>query len=332
MLPEFEAMFAPEADPGSPQPLLLVIGELNVDLILEQVSALPELEKERTAEGMTLTLGSSSAILAANASAIGVNVAFIGLVGADPFGRFCVDRLRARGVDTRHVKEVPDLTTGLTAIYTYGDKRGAITYPGAMAHLTVEHVPDEVLQSADHLHLSSFYLQSGIRPDCSALFQKARELGLTTSLDPNWDPAEEWRDVLDVVEYVDVFLPNADEARWITGESDLDRAIEALSRRTRTVVVTCGVEGVRARRGDETYVLPAIPVEPVDAVGAGDSFNAGFLSRYLLGKPMEECLHFGMLAGAFSTLAAGGTGAFDAPERFHEFVRQAHTRVTSAPG
>src|SRR5690606_2536348 len=184
-------------------------------------------------------------------------------------------------------------------IYTYGDKRGAITYPGAMAHLTVEHAPDEVLQSAAHLHLSSFYLQSGIRPDCSALFQKARELGLTTSLDPNWDPAEEWRHVLDVVEYVDVLLPYADEARWLTGESDLDRAIEALSRRTRTVVVTCGVEGVRARRGDETYVLPAIPVEPVDAVGGGGSLMAGFPSPFLLAKPWGKCPRSGILAGAF---------------------------------
>lgn len=312
------------------KPRLMIVGELNADLILEHVSSLPELGKERTAEGMTLTLGSSSAILAANASAIGVKVGFVGMIGADMLGRFCVERLVSRGVDTQYVVENEEVTTGLTAIYTYQDRRGAMTYPGAMEHLRIDHVPDELMRRSTHLHLSSYYLQSGIRTDCPALFRKAKELGLTTSLDTNWDPDEEWgQGVLDVLDYVDVFLPNDDEARLISGEDDLDRALARLCARAGTVVVTCGAEGVRARRNDRTFGIPAISVDPVDAVGAGDSFNAGFLARYLEGADLETCLRFGLLTGAYSTLSAGGTAAFDSPDRFAAFIREAGVEISS---
>lgn len=310
------------------KPTVMVVGELNVDLILEQVSALPELDKERVAKGMTLTLGSSSAILAANGAALGVSVSFVGLVGADTFGRYCVDRLQKRGVDTRFIEEREDLATGLTAIYTFGGRRGAMTYPGAMAHLTINDIPDEFMRNCRHLHLSSYYLQTGIRTDCSKLFRTAREMGLSTSFDTNWDPDEQWGDdVLAVLDHVDVFLPNEDEARLISGEDDLDRAMERLAERAGTVVVTCGAKGVRARSGDQSVSLPGVAVEPVDAVGAGDSFNAGFLSRYIKGADLETCLRFGLMTGAFSTLSAGGISAFDDPEKFAMFVRDVGVEV-----
>lgn len=312
------------------KPTLMVVGELNVDLILERVSALPALDKERVAKGMTLTLGSSSAILAANASALGVHVGFVGLVGADAFGSYCVERLQARGVETRYVIEKEELTTGLTAIYTYEGRRGAMTYPGAMAHLTIDDIPGDLMRNARHLHLSSYYLQTGIRDDCPELFRTAKEMGLTTSFDTNWDPDEEWSDdVLEVLDFVDVFLPNDDEARLISGEDDIDRALERLAGRAGTVVATCGAEGVRARSGEQTYRLPAVEVEPVDAVGAGDSFNAGFLSRYIEGADLETCLRFGLMSGAYSTLSAGGTSAFDAPDRFAAFVRDVDVEISS---
>lgn len=303
-------------------PELVVVGELNVDLILDQVNALPELGKERLACGMTLTLGSSSAILASNASALGVAVGFIGCVGKDTFGKYVIDRLQSRHVDTRQVIEMEDAATGLTAIYTHRNDRGMMTYPGAMERLRIENIPWDYLLRARHLHLSSFYLQRGLRPDCVTLFRKAKEAGLSTSLDTNWDPDENWGcDVLDVLKYVDIFLPNDDEARWISGENDLDRALKKLAQHAGTVVITCGAEGVRARRREECFSLPTYPVVPVDAVGAGDSFNAGFLYRFLRGGPLSDCLHFGLLTGAFSTLAPGGTTAFEDISEFIRFAR-----------
>lgn len=111
---------------------LIVVGELNADLIMEEVQPLPALGKERIAEGMTLTLGSSSAILASNASAIGVDVGFVGRVGKDAFGDFVLERLKSRGIECRCVQPTSEKATGLTVIYTHGDDMGKLiicTFP-----------------------------------------------------------------------------------------------------------------------------------------------------------------------------------------------------------
>ena len=302
---------------------LLVVGELNADLILEELSALPALEKEQLAEGMTLTMGSSSAILAANAAALGLRVGFVGRVGRDPFAALVRERLAARGVDARHVIETPDGATGLTVVFTYGDRRGMLTYPGVMEDLTAGDVPWDYARQARHLHVSSFYLQPGLQPGCPELFRRAKAEGLSTSLDTNWDPEETWDGgVMDVLDYVDVFLPNDDEARRISGKDDLDAALACLAECAGAVVATCGAGGVRARRKGETFALPAVPVAPVDAIGAGDSFNAGFLYQYTHGASLDACLHYGLLTGAFSTTAAGGTAAFDDASAFEQFAAQ----------
>lgn len=316
-------------------PPLVVVGELNVDLLLEQVNALPALGKERLAQGMTLTLGSSSAILAANARALGLEVGFVGRVGRDAFGRFVLEHLAARGVETRHVIQTDEAPTGLTLIYTHQERRGMLTYPGVMTSLTLEDIPWDYLRQARHLHLSSYYLQTGLRPACATLFRRAREMGLTTSLDTNWDPDEVWGDdVLAVMPHVDIFLPNDEEARLISGEDDLDAAIERLAREVSTLVVKCGARGVRAVQEGRHVAMPAVPVEPVDAVGAGDSFNAGFLHAYLQGQPLETCLQQGLLTGAFSTLTAGGIQAFAEPARFEHFADEmrAHFDGRAAAG
>lgn len=306
---------------GSPE--LLVVGELNVDLIFEDLNDLPALESERRSEGMALTLGSSSAILAVNAAAMGVGVGFVGRIGNDQFGDFIVDTLRQRGLDTSQVITSPQTPTGVTAIFTYGPRRGMITYPGPMEELTIEDIPWDYLERVQHLHLSSFYLQRGLRPECTTLFARAKEAGLSTSLDTNWDPDENWEDdVFDVLAFVDVFFPNDEEALRIAGCTDLEEAMEVLAGPGCTVVVTCGADGVRAKEGDRVVQQAAVPVEPVDAVGAGDTFNAGFLKEYLRDRPLEVCLQQGVLAGAFSTQKAGGIAAFDDPDRFEMFADQ----------
>lgn len=321
----------PERDDSEHTATVAIVGELNVDLILEQINDLPALEKERIAEGMTFTMGSSSAILAANAGALGTSVGFIGRTGDDPFGHYMRNNLARRGVDTEHILETPDVSTGLTAIFTFQDERGMLTYPGAMNELTLDDIPWNYLDGVRHLHLSSYYMQPGIRSDCPTLFRRARERGLTTSFDTNWDPAEEWgSEVFDVLEHIDVFLPNDEEARLISGESDLDRALAVLSEYADTVVATCGAEGVRARRGKETMSLPAVPVHPVDAVGAGDSFNAGFLKQFVQDQPLEKCLRYAMLTGAFSTLASGGTSAYDDLDAFEQFIRSNDQYLTAS--
>jgi sugar/nucleoside kinase (ribokinase family) len=308
------------SNPGSEKKDLLIAGELNMDLIMEQVQGHPELGKERITGGMTLTLGSSSAILASNACALGLNVSFTGRVGNDIYGHQIRDILDARGIDIAGVMDTPGYQTGLTVIYTMGNDRGMITYPGAMESLVASDITDHMLSAHRHFHISSYYLQKGLRRGCADLFRRAKELGLTTSFDTNWDPDEKWgEEIFDILRHVDVFLPNDDEAMRISRMNTVDEALEKLAGYAGLVVATCGIRGIRARSGNRLFEVPTVRVESVDAVGAGDSFNAGFLSAYLRGESVVNCLKKGVLSGAFSTTKAGGTAAFEEPGRFRDF-------------
>jgi len=112
-----------------------------------------------------------------------------------------------------------------------------------------------------------------------------------------------------VLRSVDIFLPNEREACKLTGTNDVQDALDALSRLVPIVVIKCGPKGVLAKRGKSQFHAPSLPVEPVDTVGAGDSFNAGFLHKFILRCNLEECLEYGNAVAALSTTRAGGTEA-----------------------
>jgi len=278
---------------------------------------------------MSITLGSSSAILASNASSLGLSVAFVGRVGNDLVGDQIKQILGGRGLDVTNIITSEKVQTGLTFIYTFENDRGMVTYPGAMEDLTIKDIDWKQVQASRHLHMSSYYLQKGIRPDCLELFKRAKALGLGTSLDTNWDPDEKWGDELfEILKYVDVFLPNDAEAKLISKKEHLDEALALLSSFGCTVVATCGSKGVTARTDDTVYHASAIRVTPVDAVGAGDSFNAGFLKNHVEGRDFESCLKMGIITGAYSTLKAGGTAAFEDMDSFHKFYDKAKSQIT----
>ena len=289
-----------------------VAGELNLDLIFYGVPEELAPERELLADHMLLTLGSSSAILAHNLSALGTRVGFQAKIGEDPLGEIAMKRLSTGGVDVSQVRRSKRGTqTGLTAILQHGAWRNIITYPGTIFELTFEDLDLEYLSDSRHFHLSSFYLQRGLRPHVVEFFKRIKAAEVTVSLDPNDDPDDEWRDGLDeVLRHVDVFLPNAREARKITGANNVEDAISRLAKLVPIVVVKLGAEGAIAQRGIDRFVSPALKVEVVDPVGAGDSFDAGFLAQYVRGSDLATCLMYANTAGAFSTTRPGGTEAF----------------------
>jgi sugar/nucleoside kinase (ribokinase family) len=287
-----------------------IAGELNLDLILYGLPDELPRERELLADRMMLTLGSSSAIVAHNLAALGCRVGFISLIGDDPMGQIALDRLAAGGVDVSKVRKAPGKQTGLTVILPRDGWRNILTYAGTIFDLKFEDLDLEYLTDSRHFHFSSFYLQRGLKDRLAELFQKLKAAGLTTSLDTNDDPEDVWRGVADVLRYVDIFLPNAREARKITKIEDMETALARLVEQVPTVVVKAGHEGALARRGGEKFSSPAVAVNAVDPVGAGDSFDAGFLFEYLRGSDLPACLAMGNLAGAFSTTRPGGTEAF----------------------
>ena len=298
-----------------------VVGELNLDLILYGLPMELEPERELLADRLALTLGSSSAIFAHNLAVMGSKVGFISRIGDDPLGQIALEQLGAGGVDTSRVRRVSgSTTTGLTVILARPRFRNILTYPGTMFDLCFEDLDLDYLASAGHFHLSSFFLHRALRPRIPELFKKMKAAGLTTSLDTNDDPEDLWgNDCLDVLRHVDAFFPNEREAKRITGENDLHAAVEKLAGIVPLVAVKLGSAGAMLRHGKETITIPPLAVEAVDPVGAGDSFDAGFLHQFVRGADLTRCLEFGNLAGAFSTTRPGGTEAFRDQGHFERF-------------
>jgi sugar/nucleoside kinase (ribokinase family) len=295
---------------------VLVAGELNVDIILNQINRFPALGKEVIADNMTITLGSSSAIFASNLSVLGTKVAFSGSLAHDQFGELILNSLSSKGVDIRHIVYTDRAGTGATLALSFDEDRAMVTYPGTMTLFSLRDIPDSLLEQSAHLHVSSIFLSTSLKKDVCKLFRKAKAYGLTTSLDPQWDPDERWDiDFKMLLPDVDIFMPNENELRALTGIHDMKLAVQQLAPYANIVVVKSGREGAFLWKGDEFIHQPAfLNDKVVDAIGAGDSFCAGFIHEYIGGKNLKACLELAAVAGAINTTRAGGTTAFESLE------------------
>lgn len=291
---------------------VIVIGELNVDLILDGADREMEVGKEIFATGMTLTLGSSSAIFASNLSAWGARVSFLGKVGNDNYASLVTESLQSKSVDISNIIYEKDDQTGITIIVNYGEDRANITYPGTMDLLTLDDIKEEVLNQSRHMHLSSVFMQKGLRNDVVEVFKMAKRLGLTTSFDPQWDPEEKWDLNLEMLlPFVDVFLPNKTEIGLMTNTRTVQESLDKIKDFANYVVVKDGSNGSFLWNKRE-IIHQGIFVNPdiADCIGAGDSFNSGFIKKFTEGADLETCMEYGSLSGALNTTRTGGTGAF----------------------
>jgi sugar/nucleoside kinase (ribokinase family) len=302
---------------------LLVAGEINPDLILSGDVEPAFGQVEKLVDSAVLTLGSSSAIFACGAARLGLRVAFVGVSGDDPFGSFMLAEMNARGVDISGVLVRPGGQTGLSVILNRDGDRAILTYPGLISALTAADVNDNLLSRARHLHVASYFLQTALQAGLPDLFTRAHALGLTTSLDTNWDPSGEWRGFDELLRKVDVFLPNKNEVIALTGTKEAEAAGQRLSQSCHLVAIKLGVEGAIARCGGETARIPALKVEVVDTVGAGDTFDAGFLYGFLNGWSLEKTLRLAVACGSLSTRRLGGTAAQPMLEEAMRYVSPA---------
>ncbi len=289
---------------------ILFAGELNPDLILRDYHAFPRLGQEVLVDDCTLTLGSATAICAVGLARLGNAVRFATLVGQDQWGDFCVRALEQAGIDISGVRREASVKTGITISITSAADRAFVTYLGAIAAFRAAHMDSAVMDGCGHLHISSYFLQEGLRQDCRALFAEAHRRGMTTSLDPGFDPTERWASGLrGTLEQVDVFFPNEVELRGAGGSTEPVECLRRLHNGRTLVIAKLGREGCMALADGAPVHVPAFPVRAVDTTGAGDSFNAGFLHAWLRRRPLQEAMRFAAACGALSTRAMGGTGS-----------------------
>jgi sugar/nucleoside kinase (ribokinase family) len=289
---------------------LLVLGDANPDLVLTGDVEPAFGQAERLVDGAHLTVGGSGAIVAAGAARLGLRVGLCGVVGDDRFGGFLRDELEHRGVDVGGLVIDANRPTGVTVVLARPDDRAILTHPGTIADLRVDLIDPTRLGRARHVHVSSYFLQRRLAPKLPALFERVRAGGGTTSVDPNWDPAERWDGGLrDLLGHIDVFLPNATEVTRIADVTELDEAVLALAERAGVVVAKAGADGAVAAHGERLVRAPAPSIEVVDTTGAGDAFDAGYLASMLAGDPLKRSLAIANACGALSTRAVGGVDA-----------------------
>lgn len=296
---------------------VVALGELNVDLILNRIDGAPEIGKEKFCQDMVLTLGSSTAIFAANAAALGTKVAFCGMIGNDSFGDLVEKSLQAKNVDTHYLVHQDKYATGATICLNYNEDRANVTYQGAMDFMRLNDINKELFTNTKHIHISSIFMQTGLREDILDILKLAKENGVTVSLDTQWDPAEQWDlDYTKVLPLIDLFLPNEKELMCLTHSKSIEEGINKIKPYLNSAVIKCGNQGSLLIKKDGTMNLlkPYLNTNVVDAIGAGDSFNAGFISRFVKGDDLEACQRYGNMTGAVNTTAAGGTGAFTSKE------------------
>jgi sugar/nucleoside kinase (ribokinase family) len=288
-----------------------IAGEINLDLILYGLPESLPLERELLATDFQVTLGSSSAIVAHNLAMLGAHVGFVTRLGNDELGATALARLAASGVDVSRTVIDKERITGVTVLLQHGPARRILTYPGTMSEMTVADLDVSYLSASRHFHLSSLFLQRKLAPDLPVLFRKLKDAGLTLSLDTNDDPDDQWGGVLDeLLDLVDILLPNEAELCRIAKRATLDESLAALAGRVPCIAVKCGQRGSVVQRGNTRWDVPGVAVTPVDSIGAGDSFDAGFLFAWLQGLDPETCARAGNITGALSTLRSGGTEAF----------------------
>jgi sugar/nucleoside kinase (ribokinase family) len=295
---------------------LVVIGDCNPDVLVHGPDVTPAFgQREKLVDRISLEVGGSAAITAVAAARLGVSVALVAVVGADPAGAFMLDQLTREGVDVRAVLVRDDTPTGMTVALSRGSDRAILTALGTIAALAPADVPPGLLARARHVHVSSYFLLAdSLGPGLAAVLAAARAADVTTSLDTNWDPSGRWTDnqLRAVLAQADVLLPNEAEALELTGTDNPVAAAAALvaaGPETARVFIKLGERGVLCADGSLLQRVRLPPVTPVDTTGAGDCFNAGLIAGLLSGLPMADAAALGCATGALSTGALGGTGS-----------------------
>ncbi|MBS2210779.1 carbohydrate kinase family protein [Carboxylicivirga mesophila] len=302
---------------------IIVTGDCNIDIIFNNFNKIPHFGEEVIAHDFDIVLGSSAGITAAHLAALGVNVAYIGAIGADSFGQQFKELLGSYGVCTNYMIEKKAYKTGCTVVMSKDEDRANLTHAGAMAQLTPQDIPVDLLASTPYFHMSNPYVLPHFRNVLPQFFKAIKEHQVHTSLDPQWDVEEKWNTNLrQLLPYVDVFLPNEKELQLLLKGNKLE--VEELLQDYQTKIInTCGSDGVqlislKTRRSYSSYQN----TKPVDCIGAGDAFTAGFLAGTIDGKNTDEAIDMGCKSGALSTTVAGGGVPYSSREEFEPLFNQ----------
>jgi len=298
---------------------IAVLGNFVVDIIGQPIDRLPERGRLLMIDTLETHPGGNGPNTSGALGRLGADVAVLGRVGDDLYGRFLIERLESWGVDTGGVVRDPDAVTGLTLVpVDSSGERSFIHHYGANADFSPADINWDALDGVRHLHFSGYFVLPRLEGEAAAsVLAEARQRGMTTSLDMCWDRSGRWMETLrPCLPHLTFLMPSEEEAQQLTGAASPDEVISTLhDAGARSVVLKLGERGCIYSGDAGSISLPAFEVEVRETTGAGDCFIAGFLLSRVRGRDLEQSLRFGNACGARSVTAVGGvTGMAPADE------------------
>jgi sugar/nucleoside kinase (ribokinase family) len=292
---------------------ILCSGAVIHDTLVRPVEA-PQWGTTTLVETIEAHVGGNAANTSIALATLGVPVRLVGAVGRDEQARFVLDALRRRGVDTTPVAAFDGPTAATVALINSAGNRMFLHRPCAGFSAPLE-FPSRLIAGMAHYHLASLFILPSFRPHAPATLARARDAGLTTSLDTNWDPHGAWmNDLAPCLPGLDFLFMNEDEARMV-GVSPA----EILSLGVRAVVLKLGPRGCAIYTAAGEIRSPAFQVTVKDTTGAGDCFVAGFLAARLRDATLQEAARFANAVGALNVQCVGaarGLRSFEETEQW----------------
>jgi sugar/nucleoside kinase (ribokinase family) len=275
-------------------------------------------------EDLLLNIGGGAANTAVDLARLGVTASICARVGDDAFGRFASETLRKHGVDCSGLAIDPARATSQTLIINVrGEDRRFVHTVGANTSFVAADLDPLLDRPPKLLHIGYFLILPHLDAhELAQRFARARAAGTMTLLDVATPGPGQYRDPLAVVlPHTDIFVPNADEAELILGESDPVRQARTFhDMGARRVVITCGERGVVSVSDALQVEVGVYPVPFVDGSGGGDAFNAGYILGLLEGRPELECLKLASAVGASCVRAVGTTEGVFTREQAEDFI------------
>lgn len=295
-----------------PMSQVACLGIFVADVVGKPIDAFPAKGTLAAVERMELHVGGCAANTGLGLAKLGIPVATLGRIGADGFGDFLLHTLSAASVNIGGmVRGGSEATSATMVAVDAAGERTFLHYPGANAAYTAADVDWTIIEAADILHIGGpFLMPRFIGDGCAETLRRAKSLGKTTTLDTVWDPSGRWMTVLEPsLPFLDYLLPSWEEARHLTAhDNPADIAQVFLDKGVGCVGLKLGERGsyLRTASGEE-WTLPAVAVEAVDALGAGDAWAAGFLCGLSRGWALERVAQFANAVGACAVQALGAT-------------------------
>ncbi len=305
------------------------VGILVADVIVEPVSSYPEQGIMLPVNSITMNNGGNAMTAAINLRKLGVESYIVGMVGTDMFGEFLRNKLNDTDADVRGLCVSDKVQTSTSVLMI--DKSGERSYfhcTGTNAVFSEKDIDYSIIEECDMVFVTgSFLMDTFDGEETMEFLKRCKDMGKTTFLDVCWDAKGQWGKLLDMsMPYIDYFMPSIDEAICIAQKNNPEEIADVLvSKGAKNIIIKLGSKGSYLRKEGETSgrIFPPYYVEnPVDTVGAGDSFCSGFLAEFARGGSLDDCMKSANAAGAHCVMAKGATAGMKTYEEIKIFIKK----------